>query len=262
MFGARIVSVPLADGVPERFPRGRWPTPGSINAPGALHADLWCFDLNPTTDVASLVACLNPDEQARAARFIREEHRRRFAAFRGLLRHILGAYLGLEPQNVPIAASERGKPYLALKLSTPLEFSVSHSEDRALYAITGAPSAGIDCECIPHHRKFDLDGLVNRVMNEEERAYLNSAIVESDAAARAEAFLQLWTLKEATLKAIGAGLDRGLDAVSALGAVTGADGDTWCDAQGRRLRRWSFAAEEACVAALAVELPDKKRPRA
>lgn len=255
MFGARIASVSLADGVPERFPRGRWPAPESINAPDALHADLWCFDLGPTTDIAPLAACLNPDEQARAARFLREEHRRRFAAFRGLLRHILAKYLELDPRNVPIVATERGKPHLDIIGAAPLRFSVSHSEDRVLYAITGASSVGIDCECAPRLRRLDLDGLANRVLNDEERAYLHSATVGIDSAAREKAFLRLWTVKEATLKAIGAGLDRGLDAVPALGAVTGADGDTWCDVRGRRLRRWSFAVEEACAAALAVERP-------
>lgn len=253
MFGARFAAISLEDERPDRFPRGRWSTPGPMIIPDAHRADLWYFDLESKTDIAPLADCLNPEEQARAARFLREEHGRRFAAFRGLLRQILAKYLDIAPQNIPIKASEHGKPYLATAAPVALRFSVSHSENRALYAFGGAPSIGIDCECISRRHAFDLDGLSERVMNEEERACLRSSAIASDAATREKVFLQLWTVKEATLKALGTGLDRGLDTVAALPALTNPDGDTWHPTQAHRLRRWSFTVEDACVAALAVE---------
>lgn len=77
-----------------------------------------------------LVHLLTPAEQARAKRFRIEEDRCRFQVARAATRCILGAYLGLPPQNVGIDLSQFGKPELdasTVPLERRVHFNISHS---------------------------------------------------------------------------------------------------------------------------------------
>lgn len=55
---------------------------------------------------------LAPDEKVRAERFYFERDRNRFIAGRGLLRMIIGGYLGMDPSQIEFAYREAGKPVL------------------------------------------------------------------------------------------------------------------------------------------------------
>ena len=67
----------------------------------------------PEWRIRQLASTLSADERARAARFYFEHDRRHFIVGRGLLRAILGCYLGIEPHRLAFGYGAHGKPALA-----------------------------------------------------------------------------------------------------------------------------------------------------
>ncbi|HIK42575.1 4'-phosphopantetheinyl transferase superfamily protein [Thermoleptolyngbya sp. M55_K2018_002] len=150
---------------------------------------------------------LSPDEQARAAKFRQEGDRARFIIGRGILRHLLSCYTGLAPSAICFSYNSYGKPALkSLSNATPpLQFNLSHSGGLVLYGFTQEHPIGVDLE---QHRPLDVLALAQSVFSESERAVLNPL----PPAEQLTQFLQLWTCKEAYVKAIGLGLS-GLEQV-------------------------------------------------
>jgi 4'-phosphopantetheinyl transferase len=153
---------------------------------------------------ASLVRLLSPDERERAARFQFELHRRRFVVARGLLRSILGSYLGVRPDGLRFAYGPRGKPRLEMPPST-LRFSVAHSQDLALLAFSHDRELGVDVEAIRHIQ--DAEGIARRFFSASESV----ALAALPAFLKMQGFFNGWTRKEAFIKATGEGLAFPLD---------------------------------------------------
>lgn len=141
---------------------------------------------------------LSEDELQRANRFKFPKHRQRFIVARGLLRNILSLYTNVPPQEIIFSYGHRGKPFLK---NNPLnlQFNVSHSDDVAVYALTKEVEIGVDIQKIED--KFN-DMVAKRFFSESEYLQLNQ--VEEDQ--RISAFCQLWSGKEALIKAVGEGL--------------------------------------------------------
>lgn len=139
---------------------------------------------------------LSADERERSQRYRQPRDRHRFLTVRSTLRRLLGRYLDIAPENLEFAYSDRGKPNLR---DTNLTFNVSHSHDVALIAITRDRTLGVDVE---YHRLRDVENLARRFFSPRELATLQ-ALPKSDRPTR---FFQLWTAKEAYLKATGEGL--------------------------------------------------------
>src|SRR5262245_37170099 len=59
-----------------------------------------------------LARLLSSDESQRARRFRFERDRKRFIVCRGVLREILGTYLGKNPEAIVFSYGPQGKPYL------------------------------------------------------------------------------------------------------------------------------------------------------
>jgi 4'-phosphopantetheinyl transferase len=193
--------------------RGRsWPWPARTDPPRLREEEVhvWHADLGSMTGSdADLMSLLSDDERARAGRFVFERHRRRFTAARGRLRRLLSSYLEIAPEAVAFQGGRNGKPHLAPTPTqdTRLRFNVSHSEEQALFAVALEREVGVDIEHVdPAVRVLELAG---RFFAPEEAAVLRALPPE----ARHPAFFRLWTLKEALLKASGAGLSGPLDTV-------------------------------------------------
>jgi 4'-phosphopantetheinyl transferase len=153
---------------------------------------------------ALLARSLSADEQERARRFHFERDRRRFAAARGLLRHLLGGYLGLDPARLRLRYGPWGKPSLAE--DEGLRFNVSHSGGRALLAFAWRLDVGVDVERI--RPVPEAEDLARRYFSPREGADL-LRLAEGE---RQAAFFRCWTRKEAFVKATGDGLSRPLAA--------------------------------------------------
>jgi 4'-phosphopantetheinyl transferase len=153
---------------------------------------------------------LTPLEQARAARFVREEDRRRFQIGRAATRRILGRYLGVPPAQVGIDPDSRGKPQLdatSVPQDRHVHFNISHSGDWILVAFARAFPVGIDIESV--RAAGTTEDLIEYLMSAGERRSLDTLPKEQ----RPAAFLQCWTSKEAFLKGVGVGLTAALRSI-------------------------------------------------
>jgi len=124
---------------------------------------------------------------------------------RAPLRALLACYLGLTPDAVTLVEGEHGRPQLSPAQGQTLDFNWSHSGDCALVAIGRGVAPGIDVER-QRARPRALE-IARRYFTPREAAWLAML----PAARRDEAFLALWTAKEAVMKALGRGLAFGLD---------------------------------------------------
>ena len=114
---------------------------------------------------------------------------------------LLARYLGVTPRSIRLGRESNGKPILITPArEPPLRFSVSHSKDRVLYALTRGGEVGVDVERF--RPGLDWSGLADRFFAPEEARRLRRA---GRWAGRA-GFYRLWTQKEAMAKADGANL--------------------------------------------------------
>lgn len=156
----------------------------------------------------ALAATLSASERKRAGRFHFERHRNRFMAGRGLLRMLLGRYLQTAPERIQFTYGPQGKPALAGPFAQAgLEFNMAHTQDLALFAVTRAGPVGIDVEEV--RSLADAEELVARFFSGRESAAFRKLPEEQ----KPPAFFNLWTRKEAWLKATGEGIVHSLHRV-------------------------------------------------
>lgn len=146
--------------------------------------------------VSNWHALLQAREQQRAAKFRQSANRNAFILGRGLFRIIAGQITGQSPQQVTIDTSYTGKPYLAHAPNWHL--SVSHTGDWVVVAVAQVP-VGIDVEYV--NPRFIIDDLIPAVLTPDEQRTMtkstNARLL----------FYELWTRKEALVKATGKGMD-------------------------------------------------------
>jgi 4'-phosphopantetheinyl transferase len=167
---------------------------------GPEEVHVWRFDLDrPAGQLAELARLLTPDERARAARLRYDRLRARFTAARGLLRTLLGRYQDCRPEAIVFAYGPNGKPSLAGPGgAAALEFNLSHSEGRALFAAARQP-VGTDLEVL--RNRIDAEGVAASFFAPEELAALRAAPPQD----RLRQFFITWVRKEAFMKATGRG---------------------------------------------------------
>lgn len=125
---------------------------------------------------------------------------------RAPLKALLARYLTISPDALSLTDDAHGRPHLAGHHG--LHFNWSHSGDHAMVAIAcDLPELGVDIE--QRRERPRALALAQRFFAEGEHA----ALQQLPAACRNEAFLRLWTAKEAVLKAHGRGLAYGLERV-------------------------------------------------
>jgi len=179
-----------------------WPVASRVVAPNRAEVRIWCADLEPGPEaVDHLGALLSPDEQERAARFHFRRDAKRWIVARATLREILGACLGDDPRAVVLAHGKKGKPALAMRAGClDLQFSLAHSAELGVYAVTVGCPVGVDVErlrAVP-----GMDQIAERAFSPEECAALRGL----PEALRPTGFFNCWTRKEAYVKAVGLGL--------------------------------------------------------
>jgi 4'-phosphopantetheinyl transferase len=173
----------------------RMPTP-PIRLSAPMPFELWLVPL--AADRPEDGALLDEQERERAARFAFERDRRRYVAAHVALRRLLGQRTGRAPDALRFETGAFGKPRLRGELSCA--FSLSHSDDHALIAISAGDEVGVDLE--PLRPLPDIDALARQCLAKRECFHLDATPV----AERELAFLRAWTRKEACLKALGTGL--------------------------------------------------------
>lgn len=163
--------------------------------PGPDECHIWVIDLDrPPLPAEVFAGLLTAAERERATRYRVGAVRDQFTLSRGVLRQLLGGYLGVTPEQVPISTVASGKPVLD---GAGLHFNLTHTTGLAIVAVA-AGRVGVDAEKRRHVP--DADGLVQRFFSPFERDAYQRLPAES----RGDAFYRGWVCKEAVIKAAGA----------------------------------------------------------
>jgi 4'-phosphopantetheinyl transferase len=174
----------------------------------AVHA--WHVDLDdPAWNVARMRGMLDHGEVERCARLRTAELQRRFVVRRGVLRALLGGYIGCAPGAVRLVAQAHGKPALDPDQNTiGLHFNVADCGGRALYGFTRLGPLGVDLEAVTPIP--DLERVARHWFSPAEQEAL-TPLPEHE---RVRGFYLCWTRKEALVKAEGTGITLPLDQFS------------------------------------------------
>jgi 4'-phosphopantetheinyl transferase len=165
---------------------------------------VWCCRPSLIADSQLLqqyFSLLNEDELKRYHRFHFDKDRHRHLVTRALVRTTLSHYIpNIQPKSWIFDHNDFGKPSIGNTISDSIQFNISHSQDFIVVAVTNEQTIGIDVECIRERKSFN--DLIDHCFNKEEQLYL----FEDNSREVFERFFQLWTLKEAYIKAFGKGL--------------------------------------------------------
>lgn len=182
----------------------RWPV-ADLSLRMASHDAVLCATSLLADDAAlsRSLPLLSRDERARFDGYTNAVVARRFAIGRSALREILGCALGMAPGCIPLHDGLHGKPALGRDVGVRrLWFSVAHTEDVLLVALSRTSDVGIDVERSRSIEQWER--VADRVLAPGERAQLQRAVESGEDAGAA--FLRHWCRVEAELKAIGCGI--------------------------------------------------------
>lgn len=183
----------------------RWQSVATLPDLASDDIHLWQFSLrSPQHHINPLRALLSREEIARADRLLRPADRLRFTVGRARVRQLLGGYLATDPGRLELTTLPQGKPVLAVPA---LSFNLSHSADLALLAIARSVPLGVDLELV--RPDLDWGPLSRRYFSRGEQLALQQLAPEQ----QLEAFVTIWSRKEAFLKATGSGFHQPFDMI-------------------------------------------------
>lgn len=179
--------------------------------------------------VAPYEAMLTPEERSRYLGFRFELHRREYLLTRALVQDVLARYLPRPRAGFRFDRESHGRP----RLSPPahVDFNLANHPSLVVCAVGTSAELGVDVE--PIARGSDVLELADVVFSQGER---DGLALLADVDQRRQRAVLLWTVKEAYLKARGAGLSLPLQnfgvEVRATGEMSltfaaGADGGPW-----------------------------------
>ena len=141
---------------------------------------------------------LSAGERERHSRYRSASAAAMYVISRSLVRSVLGRRLSQLPSEVPIGQTDLGKPVVA----GALHFNVSHSGDLVLLALSADRAVGIDVE--RRRAVARVSALMERWLTNAEQRDVERRV--DGGADISDAFLRVWNLKEARLKALGVGI--------------------------------------------------------
>lgn len=158
--------------------------------------------------IKDLKKFLDSHENERATKYFKETDANRFIICRSLLKFALAQYTKSDTNSISIELLPTKKPYMPKHPN--VFFNVSHSGDYAVLAI-GTNPIGIDIEHVDLN--YNFHNTLSYVFNEDEIHFINN----SDQKVRA--FYNLWTRKEAFVKALGKGIDDNFSKIPCLDGI-------------------------------------------
>jgi 4'-phosphopantetheinyl transferase len=203
------------------------------------------------SELEQLDALLSSDERERRDRFRFADGARVFSIAHGVKRRALSRQAAprpAKPEDWRFWSDPLNKPYVVPEQAgTPsLQFNLSHCQRAVAVGVARGTRIGVDVE--DRRRAVEHDQIAKRFFAESEVEAMR-ALGPNRAAIR---FFELWTLKEAYLKAVGKGLTQPLKSV-----VFRFDGDDVVRlADDRENGRWTFvlaALDSDCPLAVALE---------
>ncbi|HKP64078.1 MAG TPA: 4'-phosphopantetheinyl transferase superfamily protein [Polyangiales bacterium] len=199
-----------------------------------------------------LLGFLGAEERVRHARFRFESDRDIYLVAHALTRRMLSRVIGVPSEALEFAAGEHGRPELvAPESARGFRFNLSHTHGLVACSVAHGADIGVDVEYA--ERRVDILGVARQVFSPLEVAGLAAL----SGAPQRERFFELWTLKEAYIKAIGKGLSAPLRSITfdpaqpdpvpvTFGPDVADDSNRWC------LRRFRVGSEHRLALALAA----------
>ncbi len=202
----------------------------------AQEIHLWvCRDnlINEPQLLSLYETVLSVSELQRRDRFTFQQDRHQFLVTRAAVRHVLTLYSpSISPKMWRFCTNDYGKPRIAQQLEPALYFNVSHTSGLIVLAVA-RQDIGVDVEHVG--RNGNLVDLAETFFAPIEWCDLR----DLPKAERRSRFFELWTLKEAYVKARGAGFGLAFDSFSFRCDAPYASALAF-DAAGEDKRRWRF----------------------
>jgi 4'-phosphopantetheinyl transferase len=174
---------------------------------------LWLCSIARVGLPATLARCdrvQSDAERARGQRFVFERDRRRHVITRGLVRSCLSHYADVAPADWRFVENSYGCPQIERPLQHGgLHVNLSHSGDLIACLVGRHREFGVDVQ--EHKDDVDVEALARSVFSPSELKGLERL---PDLSSKDRRFFQLWTLKEAYIKARRMGLSLALDQFS------------------------------------------------
>lgn len=181
--------------------------------PNCIH--LWFCDSEAILDQRIkeyYLSILSPREKEQMDRFVFDKDKTQHLITRALVRTVLSHYCpAIAPMEWSFCSSKYGKPRIVEQQNRlGFSFNLSHTKGLIVLALATDLELGIDVEYVDPSRNWP--GIAKYSFSQAEVDYIQS----SEETRQLSAFYEIWTMKEAYLKATGEGLSVPLDGFSFL----------------------------------------------
>ena len=178
----------------------------SLQSLATNQIDLWSIAPSQLTEntIILLSNLLSNEESLKLQQYKNKSAQHTSLVTRSLSRLILSQYTNTEPHSLSFMRNAHGKPSLVDNINN-LSFNLSHNNDLLIMAICVNDNIGCDIE--NPIRKISIEPISRRYFSQQEHQQLCELIGE----AKKQRFFEIWTLKEAFVKATGVGISLGLD---------------------------------------------------
>ncbi|GEM_PF-2513885 len=169
---------------------------------------IWKFTTDKYKSYINLfTSWLSNTEYKYMAQLKNKNRQQAFIISRGIIKQIISMYLGHSPATIEIFYTSYMKPYLKNQF---LYFNISHSADLVLIALARKP-VGIDIEKLRDIEDYDRTAALFLSDKEKRLLYNNETSF-----LKKNTFFEIWTHKEAVVKALGYGLHFPLHKINIL----------------------------------------------
>lgn len=182
-----------------------WQKSGNIDEITCEDHLLIVYGTNSLARNFPLSEILEPEELIYSERLKGPGQKETWLSCRATLRLILASFLSTNPQIIKLKKGRFGKLHIP---GSNLFFNVSHSNSSFMLGFNHLGRIGVDIEKL--NGREELPSLINYAFSAEEADYCSKGILP-------ERFTEVWTLKEAFLKAVGVGLVDELPAITVKG---------------------------------------------
>ena len=163
---------------------------------------IWKIDLNKMQHLCNeYMKILNYDEKIRANKYRVENKKNLFILTRASLRLLLNYYLNT-PYDIDLIKKQYGKLYIN---ENKFYFNLSYTDDISIISFSRNSEIGIDLEKIKEDK--NIIDISSKFFTKREINWIYQTSQEN----KMQRFLYCWVRKEAYIKALGLGLNLGLD---------------------------------------------------
>ena len=182
------------------------PTSSTLEQLSNNHIDLWFIAPTKISEllVQYLKTLLSKKEQEKLQHYKNLTAQHTALITRAICRLVLSQYTNTPPSDLSFIKNQHGKPELTNN-TNKIRFNLSHNNDLIIIAICAKDDIGCDIE--NPLRKVNIEPLTRRYFSEQEHLEICTLTPKI----QQQRFFEMWTLKEAFVKATGIGISLGLD---------------------------------------------------